>query len=159
MIGGFEMVLQYACLARPAKYTDSGDTWDWEPGELVKPLDQPDAQTITFVSKMGIIWYDGSSHEEIGELNAEDVKYSLKSMKFSGWKDEEFDLLFQAGLCETDTARQHDIYVRTQEGMEDTGGYVFLMFPPNGVMYREGFEPVITPHGYNIWQTQHFVWP
>ncbi len=105
MIGGFEMVLQYACLARPAKYTDSGG----EPGELVKSLDQPDAQTITFVSKMGIIWYDGSSHEEIGALNAEDVKYSLKSMKFSGWKDEEFDLLFQAGLCETDTARQHDI--------------------------------------------------
>ena len=35
--------------------------------------------------------------------------------------------------------------------MEDTGGYVFLMFPPNGVMDREGLEPVITPHGYNIW--------
>ena len=29
MIGGFEMVLQYACLARLAKYTNSPDEWGW----------------------------------------------------------------------------------------------------------------------------------
>ena len=87
MIGGFEMVLQYACLARLAKYTNSGDTWDWEPSEFVESLEQPDAQTITFELKKGIMWYDGNSHEAIGELDAEDVKYSLERMKVSEWKD------------------------------------------------------------------------
>ncbi len=68
MIGGFEMVLQYACLARLAKYTDSGDTWDWEPGEFVKPLDQPDAQTITFELKKGVMWYDGAMKKSANSM-------------------------------------------------------------------------------------------
>ena len=33
------------------------------------------------------MWYDGTTHEEIGELNAEDVKYSLERMQESEWKD------------------------------------------------------------------------
>ncbi|MBN34869.1 MAG: peptide ABC transporter substrate-binding protein [Rhodospirillaceae bacterium] len=87
MVGGFEMVLQYACLARLAKYINSGDSWDWEPSEFVSSLEQVDPQTISFELKQGIMWYDGTTHEEIGELNAEDVKYSLERMQVSEWKD------------------------------------------------------------------------
>lgn len=87
MIGGFEMVLQYACLARLAKYTNDSDSWDWEPSEFVESLEQTDAQTISFELKKGIMWYGSSSGEAIGELDAEDVKYSLERMKVSEWKD------------------------------------------------------------------------
>ncbi len=87
MIGGFEMVLQYACLARLAKYTNSGKTWDWEPSEFVTSISQTDDQTIAFELKPGIMWYDGTTHDAIGELDAEDVKYSLERMKVSEWKD------------------------------------------------------------------------
>ena len=73
------------------------------------------------------------------------------------WSDPEFDELFASGLGETDEGKRHDIYVRMQEIMEDTGAYVWLMFPPNGVMYRDTLDPVITPNGY-IWQIQEFKW-
>ena len=87
MIGGFEMVLQYACLARLAKYTNDSASWDWEPSEFVESIGQPDATTIVFELKKGIMWYDGTTHEPIAELDAEDVKYSLERMKVSEWKD------------------------------------------------------------------------
>ena len=92
MIGGYEMFLQYACLARLAKYSNSLTSWDWEPSEFVTSLDQPDPQTITFELKQGIMWYDGTTHEVIGELNAEDVKFSLERMKVSEWKDKAVSL-------------------------------------------------------------------
>jgi hypothetical protein len=31
------------------------------------------------------------------------------------------------------------------------------MFPPNGVLYREGLEPVITPNGY-LFLLPGFAW-
>ncbi len=86
MVGGFEMVLQFACLARLASYT-GGDEWGWKPSEFVNSLEQVDAQTISFELKPGIMWYDGTTGDEIGELDAEDVKYSLERMKESEWKD------------------------------------------------------------------------
>ena len=81
------MVLQYACLARLAKYTNTSDSWGWEPREFVTSIEQPDNKTITFELRKGIMWYDGTTHEAIGELDAEDVKYSLERMKESEWKD------------------------------------------------------------------------
>jgi len=86
MVGGFEMILQFACLARLADYT-GGDSWGWKPSQFVNSLELVDAQTITFELKPGINWYDGTTHELIGELNAEDVKFSLERMKESEWKD------------------------------------------------------------------------
>jgi peptide/nickel transport system substrate-binding protein len=86
MVGGFEMVLQFACLARLASYT-GGDTWGVKPSEFVTYVEQVDPQTISFDLKPGIMWYDGTTHEEIGELDAEDVKFSLERMKESEWKD------------------------------------------------------------------------
>jgi peptide/nickel transport system substrate-binding protein len=58
-------------------------------------------------------------------------------------------------LSETDETKRHEIYIRMQEIMEDTGAYVWLMFPPLGVMYRDDLEPVIQPNGY-LWYVQEF---
>ncbi|MGI9335403.1 MAG: ABC transporter substrate-binding protein, partial [Gammaproteobacteria bacterium] len=87
MIGGMEMVLQFACLARLASYTDDSDDWGWRPSEFVSTIEQSDPSTIKFELKKGIMWYDGDTHEPIGELDAEDVKYSLERMKVAEWKD------------------------------------------------------------------------
>ncbi|MBT7647409.1 MAG: hypothetical protein HN768_10190, partial [Rhodospirillaceae bacterium] len=86
MVGGFEMVLQFACLARLASYT-GGDTWGVKPSEFVNSVEQIDTTTIGFELKPGIMWYDSTTHEVIGELDAEDVKFSLERMKESEWKD------------------------------------------------------------------------
>ena len=73
------------------------------------------------------------------------------------WSDPEFDELYAAGLGETDEAKRHDIYVRMQEIMEDTGAYVWLIFPPQGVMYHEDLEPAIQPNGA-LWYVADFTW-
>jgi len=125
---------------------DAGPFWnlglesegeDWKDLELwiMSYLDSPDPSQMTQ-------WY---------------IKDQVGVWNWERWSDPEFDELNAKGLGETDTAKRHDIYVRMQEIMEDTGAYVFLSFPPNGVMYRKGLEPVITPNGY-IWQMQHFNW-
>ena len=88
MIGGFEMVLQFACLARLVSYTDDSDEWGWKPSDFVKSIEQTDdPKKITFELVPGIMWYDGTTHEPIGELTAEDVKFSLERMKVAEWKD------------------------------------------------------------------------
>jgi len=86
MVGGFEMIWQFACLPRLAQIAE-GDTWQWEPSEYVESIEQVDAQTISFTLKPGFKWYDATSHEEIGELTAEDVKFSLERILTSEWKD------------------------------------------------------------------------
>ena len=86
MVGGFEMILQFACLPRLASYKD-GDKWDWQPSEFVTSIDQPDNKTINFTLKSGNMWYDATTNAPIGELTAEDVKYSLERIKDSQWKD------------------------------------------------------------------------
>ncbi len=86
MVGGFEMVLQHACLAQLALYTEGSD-WSWKPSEFVESIEQPDGRTIHFALKKGIMWYDGDTHEPISELDAEDVQYSLERMAVSEWKD------------------------------------------------------------------------
>ena len=126
---------------------DAGPFWnlgletegdDWKDLELwlMSYLDSPDPSQMTQ-------WYVS---EQVGIWNWE------------RWSDPEFDELAAKGLGESDPDKRHQIYVRMQEIMEDTGAYVFLNFPPNGGSCTgEGLEPVITPNGY-IWQMQHFNW-
>ena len=61
MIGGFEIILQYSCLARLSKFTNSADSWGWEKSEFVEVLEQIDPQTIGFTLNKGIMWYDGTT--------------------------------------------------------------------------------------------------
>ncbi len=86
MVGGFEIILQAACLANLGTFNEGSD-WSWSPSEFMVSIDQPDAQTIHFELKSGILWIDGRTHEPFSELNAEDVKFSLERIKNSEWKD------------------------------------------------------------------------
>ena len=86
MVGGMEIVLQYACLAQLATFNEGPD-WSWSPSEFVAHIEQVDAQTIVFELKPGFNWHDGTTHEVISELDAEDVKFSLERIKDSEWKD------------------------------------------------------------------------
>lgn len=86
MVGGFEMIWQFACLPRLASNTP-GMEWGWEPSAFVESIEQVDAQTISFALKPGLMWRDATTHEVIGELTADDVKFSLERVRESEWKD------------------------------------------------------------------------
>ncbi|MDA1071516.1 MAG: hypothetical protein O2825_08970, partial [Proteobacteria bacterium] len=76
MVGGFEMIWQFACMPRLASY-GTGDTWSWVPSDFVDSLEQTDPQTITFALKPGLMWRDSATGDALGEVTAEDVKFSL----------------------------------------------------------------------------------
>jgi peptide/nickel transport system substrate-binding protein len=63
------------------------------------------------------------------------------------WSDDEFEDLYQKGLVEIDVDKRHQIYVRMQEIMEDTGAYVWITHEPEVFVHRSSLEPVITPDG------------
>jgi len=86
MVGGFEMIWQFACLPRLASY-GAGDTWSWIPSDFVESLEQTDPQTISFKLKPGLMWRDSATGEALGEVTAEDVKFSLERIRDSEWKD------------------------------------------------------------------------
>lgn len=86
MVGGFEMVWQFACMPRLVSYVP-GDEWGWMPSQFVESIEQVDPQTISFALKPGFMWRDATTHEAIGEVTAEDVKFSLERMAESEWKD------------------------------------------------------------------------
>lgn len=86
MVGGFEMIWQFACMPRLASY-GAGDTWSWVPSDFVDSLEQTDPQTITFSLKPGLMWRDSATGEALGDVTAEDVKFSLERIRDSEWKD------------------------------------------------------------------------
>lgn len=63
------------------------------------------------------------------------------------WKDPEFDRLYQQGLSETDEQKRHDIYVRMQEIMEETGAYVWINHEPETFVHRDTIEVKAAPSG------------
>ncbi len=81
MIGGAETSLLYACtprLAIPVK--DDKGAWTWAPSEYVEKITQDDDTHISFTLKPGFMWSDN-----LGEVTADDVKYSFERMLKSDW--------------------------------------------------------------------------
>jgi len=79
-------------------------------------------------------WYVGS---QVGVWNWE------------RWKLPEFDALFDNSLKETDSAKRHDIYIRMQDLMEETGAYVWVAFEPVTIAYRNMTPKILPPdHRY-----------
>jgi peptide/nickel transport system substrate-binding protein len=81
MIGGAETSIQYACLPRlavPAMQSDGN--WGWVPSDYVESISQDDPTHISFRLKPGMKWSDG-----LGDLSAEDVKFSFERMLNSDW--------------------------------------------------------------------------
>ena len=73
------------------------------------------------------------------------------------WKSDEFDKLFAEGLVETDNDKRNAIYIRMQEIMEDTGAYVWLMFPTKIVLFKDDLAPSIRPNSW-LWYISDFKW-
>ena len=63
------------------------------------------------------------------------------------WSDDEFEALYLEGLSETDADRRHDIYLRMQEIMEDTGAYVWINHEPETFIYRDDLAIDVYPSG------------
>lgn len=81
MIGGAETSIDYACLPRLALPVQQGGvTWGWEPSDFVEKISQDDGTHISFTLKQGLMWSDN-----IGEVTADDVKYSFERMLKSDW--------------------------------------------------------------------------
>lgn len=80
MIGGAETTTLYACMPRLAVPVFENETWGWKPSEYVDKISQDDETHISFTLKPGLMWSN-----DLGELTAEDVKYSLERMLKSDW--------------------------------------------------------------------------
>jgi peptide/nickel transport system substrate-binding protein len=80
MIGGSETSIQFACLPRLAVSVKKGDTWDWAPSDYVEKVTQDDPTHISFTLKPGLKW-----SKDLGEVTAEDVKFSIERMLKSDW--------------------------------------------------------------------------
>lgn len=61
------------------------------------------------------------------------------------FSSEEFDRLHQEAVRETDDAKRHEMYVRMQDMMEETGAYKFLTHEGSPVMFRTDLEPALRP--------------
>ena len=63
------------------------------------------------------------------------------------WSDDEFEDLYVKGIAETDVDKRSDIYIRMQEIMEDTGGYVWLTHEPEVFIHRDTLYADFAPSG------------
>lgn len=63
------------------------------------------------------------------------------------WSSDEFEELFAKGVAETDAGKRHDIYIRMQEIMEETGAYVWLTHEPEVFIHRADVDAKFAPSG------------
>ena len=63
------------------------------------------------------------------------------------WSSDEFEELYTKGIAETDTAERAKIYVRMQEIMEETGGYVWLTHEPEVFIHDADVDAQFAPSG------------
>jgi len=59
----------------------------------------------------------------------------------------EFGELHKAAIIETDPAKRHEMYVRMQDLMDQSGAYVFLTHELNAAIYRDSLVPGLLPDG------------
>jgi peptide/nickel transport system substrate-binding protein len=81
MIGEAETSILFACMPRLAEpVEDANGTWGWKPSECVEKIVQGDDTNIAFTLKSGLMWSNN-----LGEVTAEDAKYSFERMLKSDW--------------------------------------------------------------------------
>lgn len=66
------------------------------------------------------------------------------------WNSPEFGELEAKAKLELDPKKRHDMYVRMQDLMEESGSYVFLTHEAVGVAHRTNIEPAVMPNGTPI---------
>ena len=75
------------------------------------------------------------------------VRSQVGIWNWERWSDDEFEDLYQKGLVETDVDMRNRIYLRMQEIMEDTGGYVWITHEPESFVHSADLSPSIGPTG------------
>lgn len=63
------------------------------------------------------------------------------------WTDEEYDRLYEEGIAEADPDKRHEIYLRMQQIMEDTGAYVWINHEPETYVHRSDITINAAPSG------------
>ena len=63
------------------------------------------------------------------------------------WSSDEFEELFAKGVAETEPDERRKIYIRMQEIMEATGGYVWLTHEPEVFIHRTDITAQFAPSG------------
>ena len=66
------------------------------------------------------------------------------------WPNEEFGRLHLQGIVEYDEKKRHEIYVRMQDLMEESGAYLFLAHPPTAAIHRDTIIPALYADGSNL---------
>jgi peptide/nickel transport system substrate-binding protein len=80
--------------------------------------------------------------EQIGEWNWE------------RWNNADYGKLHNAAVKETDAKKRHDMYVKMQDMMEESGTYVFVTHNVNAFLYRDWIVPAMRPDGGNLMYRQ-----
>lgn len=75
------------------------------------------------------------------------VREQVGIWNWERWSSDEFEDLFAKGVAETDSDERHKIYIRMQEIMEETGGYVWLTHEPEVFIHRADIETHFAPSG------------
>lgn len=110
----------------------TGGGWKKMQMHIVRFSMQPDPSWAT-------VWF---TKEQIWEWNWE---------RFA---DPEYNDLHQKALREFDQKKRHDMYVRMQDIMEDSGAYIFLTHGVNPVLHRDHFIPGVGPDANRILVTK-----
>lgn len=63
------------------------------------------------------------------------------------WSSDEYEELYKKGVAETDPAEREKIYMRMQEIMEETGGYVWLTHEPEVFIHRDDIDAKFVSSG------------
>ena len=82
------------------------------------------------------VWF---TKEQIGEWN------------YERFNDPEYNALHANALSEYDAKKRHDMYVRMQDIMEESGAYIFLTHGVTPVLYRDHFNAALSPDGNHIY--------
>lgn len=78
------------------------------------------------------------------------VREQVGVWNWERWSSDEFEDLYAKGVAETDSGKRHDIYIRMQEIMEETGGYVWLTHEPEVFIHRADMNSTFAPSGEMI---------
>ncbi len=70
------------------------------------------------------------------------------------WNSPEFGELHTAAVKEVDPQKRHDMYVKMQDMMEDSGVYTFITHNVNAFLYRDWLVPAMRPDGGNLMYRQ-----
>lgn len=73
------------------------------------------------------------------------IKSQVGVWNWERWSDTEYEDLWNKGLAETDDAKRHEIYLRMQEIMEDTGAYVWITHDPMNFIHDDKIVPLFDP--------------